>query len=653
MSADAWSTEDASELYRIGAWSDGFFIINDAGHVGVQPFEDNPLTIDVMDVIAEARHRKIRFPLLLRFQDILHARVRRLNQAFAEAIEMAGYENVYRGVYPIKVNQLHEVVEEVLDAGRPYGLGLECGSKAELLAALPHLESDDSLLVCNGVKDPSMLSLIVAAQSLGKNVIPVMEKFVEFEQLMAIAGRDQARPAFGVRIRLRTSGAGKWADSGGYRSKFGISLPELIELVDRLDRDDARQSFVLLHFHLGSQISDIRQLRAAAKEMSQIYAELVDRGIPVRYLDVGGGVGVNYTGGFEEGSVNYSLQEYANAVVSAVKEVCDERGVLQPVLVSESGRAMTAHHSMLVVETLGAFRKDRAETDYEPPLDAHRMVHTLYETLCWLRDETDAETDVSELIEAYHDIESIHEEASTLFGMGFLSLEDNARIERLYWSACSAALTAMRGVDAEPAPPQMQVLEDTLVDQYLCNFSVFQSMLDHWAIDQPFPIMPLARLGERPTRRTMLVDLTCDSDGKISRYVSSNEDKNYIELHPLEPGTPYYLGVFLMGAYQDIMGDEHNLFGRVAEVHVYADAEEDDNFWIEKVIPGTEVQDILATVQYFPNDLGRRMQEIIKQKIDTGVVRPKRGMEILDQYMACFSAQTYFDTGNPQEGRDS
>jgi len=645
--------EDASELYRIGAWSDGFFIINDAGHVGVQPFEDNPLTIDVMDVIAEARRRKIRFPLLLRFQDILHARVRRLNQAFAEAIDMAGYENVYRGVYPIKVNQLHEVVEEVLDAGKPYGLGLECGSKAELLAALPHLESDDSLLVCNGVKDPSMLSLIVAAQSLGKNVIPVMEKFVEFEQLMAVAGRDQARPAFGVRIRLRTSGAGKWADSGGYRSKFGISLPELIELVDRLERDDARQSFVLLHFHLGSQISDIRQLRAAAKEMSQIYAELVERGIPIRYLDVGGGVGVNYTGGFEEGSVNYSLQEYANAVVSAVKEVCDERGVQQPVLVSESGRAMTAHHSMLVVETLGAFRKDRAETDYEPPPDAHRMVHTLYETLRWLRDETNADTDVSELIEAYHDIESIHEEASTLFGMGFLSLEDNARIERLYWSAYSAALTAMRAVDAEPAPPQMQVLEDTLVDQYLCNFSVFQSMLDHWAIDQPFPIMPLARLGERPTRRTMLVDLTCDSDGKISRYVSSNEDKNYIELHPLEPGTPYYLGVFLMGAYQDIMGDEHNLFGRVAEVHVYADAEEDDNFWIEKVIPGTEVQEILATVQYFPNDLGRRMQEIIKQKIDTGVVRPKRGMEILDQYMACFSAQTYFDTSNPQEGRDS
>jgi arginine decarboxylase len=641
---DDWSVDDAADLYRVGAWSDGFFVVNDAGHVAVRPFDDKPLTIDVMDVIAEARRRNLPFPMLLRFQDVLHARVRRLNQAFAEAIESSQYENVYRGVYPIKVNQLHEVVEEVLDAGKPYGLGLECGSKPELLAALPHMESDESLLVCNGVKDAAMLSLIVSAQRLGKNVIPVMEKFVEFEHLLAIAAREERQARFGVRIRLRTSGAGKWADSGGYRSKFGISLPELIELVERLEADDARESFVLLHFHLGSQISEIQQLRSAAKEMSQIYAELIERGMPIRYLDVGGGVGVNYTGGFEEGSINYSLQEYANAIVSAVKEVCDERGVPQPVLVSESGRAMTAHHSMLVVETLGAFRKDRSESDYEPPEDAHRLVHTLNETLAWLRHDTDATTPVAELLEAYHDVEGIHEEASTLFGMGYLSLEDNARIERLYWSACSNALRCLREADAQPMPPEFQELEDKLVDQYLCNFSVFQSMLDHWAIDQPFPVMPLARLNERPTRRTMLVDLTCDSDGKISQYVSANDDKNFLELHALEPGEPYYLGVFLMGAYQDIMGDAHNLFGRVSEAHVYADAEEANNFWLEKIIPGTQIEDILATVQYFPNDLRRRMQDIIKQKIDAGVVRPTRGMEILEQYMACFNAQTYFDT---------
>ena len=642
--ADDWSIDDAADLYRVAAWSDGFFTINDKGHVAVTPIDGNSLAIDVMDVIAEARRRNVRFPLLVRFQDILHARVQRLNRAFAEAIDAVGYGNVYRGVYPIKVNQLHEVMEEVLDAGKAFGLGLECGSKAELVATLPHLPSDESLLICNGVKDTAMLSLIVSAQRLGKNVVTVMEKYVEFEQLMAIAEREKQKAKFGVRIRLRTSGAGRWAESGGYRSKFGISLPELMDLVERLEAEDNRESFVLLHFHLGSQISDIQQLRSAAKEMSQIYAELFARGIPIRYLDVGGGVGVSYTGAFEEGSINYSLQEYANAIVSAVRDVCVERQVPEPILVSESGRAMTAHHSMLVVETLGAFRKDRSESDYEPPADAHRLVHALHETLAWLRHEAQAETPAAEVLEAYHEVERIHEEASTLFGMGFLPLVDNARVERLYWSACSNALRLLRDADIDPVPPDVQELEDKLVDQYLCNFSVFQSMLDHWAIDQPFPVMPLARLDERPTRRTLLVDLTCDSDGKVSQYVSSNEDRNFLELHALQAGEPYYLGVFMMGAYQDIMGDAHNLFGRVSEVHVYANAAEENNFWLEKIIPGTEIEDILAAVQYFPSDLRRRMQVMIKQKIDKDVVRPTHGMQILEQYMACFKAQTYYDT---------
>jgi len=643
-----WTLEDAAELYRLEGWSDDFFVVNEAGHVAVRPFDDDTLSIDLLDVVEEARSRGIGFPLLVRFQDILHARVRRLNQAFAEAIETMEYGNHYRSVYPIKVNQLHEVVEEVLEAGKPFGLGLECGSRAELVAALPLMESDETLLICNGVKDGGMLSLIVAAQRLGKNVVPVMEKFGEFEQLMEVAAAQDFPAPFGVRIRLRTTGAGKWADSGGYRSKFGVSLPELVELIERLEAQDSGDRLRLLHFHLGSQISDIQQLRSATKEMAQIYAELRQRGIPVEYLDVGGGVGVNYTGGFEEGGINYSLQEYANAIVSAVQEVCEDRKVPEPVLVSESGRAMTAHHSVLVIETLGAYRKDRAEVDYTPPDEAHRMVQTLHETLTWLRDDTSEETPLAELVESYHDIESIHQEASTLFSVGYLSLDDNARVERLYWSACSLALQAMYRVEAEEATPEVLELEEKLVDQYLCNFSVFQSMLDHWAIEQPFPVMPLARLGERPTRRTVLVDLTCDSDGKISQYVSSNTDKNFLELHELEAGEPYYLGVFLMGAYQDIMGDAHNLFGRVSEIHVYGDAEEEGNFWLEKIIRGTEVQDILALVQYFPNDLRRRMQDIIRSKIDGGVIRPKAGMEILDQYMAFFSEQTYCE---PREAR--
>ncbi|MGH8223441.1 MAG: biosynthetic arginine decarboxylase [Woeseiaceae bacterium] len=649
-SRDQWSIEDAVELYRLDAWGDGFFRINERGHVAVQAFDDSDLCIDIMDVVDEARRRDITFPLLLRFQDVLRARVRRLNLAFAAAVEEASYQNVYRGVYPIKVNQLHEVVEEVLDAGRPFGLGLECGSKAELVAALPHLTSDETLLICNGVKDRTMLSLILSAQRLGKNVIPVMEKYAEFEHLMALA-KEQERPMrFGVRIRLRTAGSGKWADSGGYRSKFGVSLPELIELVERLEAAQCGDALVLLHFHLGSQIADIQTLKQAVKEMAQIYAELRKRGLPLQYFDVGGGLGVNYSGSYDESSINYSLQEYANAVVYSVMEVCDAKDVPHPVLISESGRAITAHHSVLVVETLGAFRKDRVPDDFAVPADAAPMVHNLYRILQRLDAAATGEVGIGELLESYHDVVEMHREAATLFGIGYLSLDQNALVERLYWSNCSAMLMHLRAIDPDPAPAEFYELEDKLVDQYLCDFSVFQSMLDHWAIDQAFPIVPLQRLGERPGRRALLVDLTCDSDGKVSHYVSSNEDRQYLELHPLDAGERYYLGFFLMGAYQDIMGDTHNLFGRVAEAHVYGDREEESNFWIEKVIPGIEVKEILAQVQYFPNDLQRRMDNLVKEKIESGEIRPKQGMQILDQYMNCFRDGTYYDTRSGDGG---
>lgn len=643
----SWSVDDAGELYRLDAWGDGFFRINEAGHIAVHPFDDQDLGIDVLDVVEEAGRRGIDFPLLLRFQDVLRTRVRRLNQAFGRAIEDCGYRNRYTGVYPIKVNQLHEVVDEVLDAGRQWNMGLECGSKAELVAALPQLASDDTLLICNGVKDASMLSLILAAQSLGKNVIPVMEKYAEFEQLAALAAGAEVAPRFGVRIRLRTAGAGKWADSGGYRSKFGISLPELMELVERLEQSGGQQGLVLLHFHLGSQIADIQVLRQAVKEMAQIYASLVKRGLGVRWFDVGGGLGVNYTGRYVESGINYSLQEYANTVVYSVMEVCDEHGVAHPELVTESGRAITAHHSLLVVQVLGAYQKDRVPADYTLPPDAHRMVCDLAEILKRVNRRSKP-LKLSQLLEAYHDVVVIHRDAATLFGLGHLSLEQNALVERYYWSCCAAILDRLRALDPDPVPVEYQELEEKLVDQYLCDFSVFQSMLDHWAIDQPFPIVPLHRLDERPSRRALLVDLTCDSDGKVSHYVSSREDPNFLELHALEPGRPYWLGIFLMGAYQDIMGDAHNLFGRVSEAHVYADPEEEGNFWIEKVIPGVEVQEILAQVQYFPNDLRRRMEGIVKEKIEAGAVRPKRGMEILDQYTRFFRAGTYYDPRGAQ-----
>src|SRR5690606_37031798 len=484
--AESWSTDDASELYRMPAWSDGFFRINERGHIAVHPFEDGGLRIDIMDVVEEAGRRNITFPLLLRFQDVLRTRVHRLNTAFSSAIEEASYQNVYRSVYPIKVNQLHEVAEEVLDAGKPFELGLECGSKAELVATLPHLSQDETLLICNGVKDRTMLSLILAAQSLGKNVIPVMEKFAEFEQLMALVDEQETSTRFGVRIRLRTAGSGRWADSGGYRSKFGVSLPELVELVDRLERTNRIDSFVLLHFHLGSQIADIQTLKQAVKEMAQIYAELKARGLPIRYLDVGGGLGVNYSGDYDEGGINYSLQEYANAVVYSVMEVCDAKDAPYPVLVSESGRAITAHHSLLVVDTLRPCRTDRATVGVRLPDGVAPMVRDLHKILQRLEAKPARRTSVSQLLEAYHDVVEIHREAATLFGVGYLSLEDNALVERLYWSACSAILRRLRQANPDPVPAEFHELEDKLVDQYLCDFSVFQSMLDHWAIDQPF-----------------------------------------------------------------------------------------------------------------------------------------------------------------------
>lgn len=641
-----WSLADAEALYRVRAWGDSFFHVNERGHVAVRPLPDQPLTIDLADVVDDLRRRDVPFPALIRFQDILEARVVRLNRAFAAAVREAGYRNVYQGVYPIKVNQLHEVVEEVLEAGGPFRMGLECGSKAELVACLPHMTADDALLVCNGVKDGAMLRLILSAQRIGKNVIPVAEKYDEFERLLTLAAEMGVRPRFGVRVRLGTRGAGKWRESGGDRSKFGISFPELISLMDRIKAEGLPDGLVLLHFHLGSQIADIQILKQAVKEATQVYAQLIKRGVPVRYLDVGGGLGVNYDAGYEDEDdrINYSLQEYANAVVYSVKEVCDAEQVAHhPVLVTESGRAITAHHSVLVVEALGAYRKDVIAPDFRPADGDHAIVRALHDVLS--RVTTAGTPRGAELAEAYHDAAERRQEADQLFALGYLSIEQKALAERLYWSVCMAVRNAARDLDPARAPPELRALDEHLVDQYLCDFSVFQSILDHWAIGQGFPIMPVRRLDQRPTRRAILVDLTCDSDGKVSHYVTGNADRRYLDVHPIGDDTPYELGFFLMGAYQDIMGDAHNLFGRVAEAHVYADAAEPGNYYIEQIIPGTTVQDMLAAVQYFPNDLHRRMNELIKQSIDAGVIRPRAGVDLLEQYMRLLGESTYY---NPQ-----
>jgi len=634
-----WTVQDATELYRISSWGDPFFFVNASGHMAVRALDEAGTTMDVVDIVNELPRRGVQFPVLLRFQDVLRAQVRRVNEAFRSAISEANYGNIYRGIYPIKVNQLHEVVDELLDAGRPYGMGLECGSKAELIACLPQIDGD-TLLVCNGVKDRTMLSLMIAGQKLGQNIVPVIEKYSEFNELKGLAFSTGYMSQLGVRVRLATRGAGRWAESSGTNSKFGLNIAELMQMVNELEASGQQAKLVLLHCHIGSQIADIQVLKEATKEVTQIYAELVKRGVGLKYLDVGGGLGVNYDKGHleEDAGINYSLEEYANAVVFTIKEVCDSNDVPTPTLVTESGRALTAHHSVLVVPVLGAHAKDDPNQDLTVPEDAAEPVHRLNKILASLPKTRKQ----SELLEAFHDVNERVGEVRQLFTLGYLPLAQRALAESLYWRICTGLLRALKRNPEAPRPEILE-LEDQLTELYLCDFSVFQSMLDHWAIGQPFPIVPIDRLDEQPEKRAILVDLTCDSDGKVTHYVSTR-DNRFLPVHPTVNGTPYYLGFFLMGAYEDIIGDAHNLFGRVTEAHVYADAEEPGDFWIEKIIHGTAVQDMLAQVQYFPNDLHRRMSELVRAKIQANVVRPTQGMEILDQYMACFPQTTYCDT---------
>ncbi len=637
----AWSADEAAELYNLDGWSDGYFRIESDGSCVVDRTRSGDRGISIRAVADELKARGIPFPVLIRFQDVLSGRVQQINEAFRQSIEEIGYRNRYVGVYPIKVNQLHEVVEEVLTAGRPYDMGLECGSKSELVAALPHLESDDTLLICNGYKDRAMIALIVALQQIGKHVIPVVEKFDEFETLMEVGKERDALPQFGVRVRLSASGAGKWADSGGDLSKFGVSVTELLKIHDRLEAAGSKESLALLHFHLGSQISDIQALRRGTKEISQTYVQLKKRGMPVRYVDVGGGLGVNYEGDLSggENSINYSLKEYTNAIVQTIKDICDNEKVDHPVIISESGRAITAHHSVLVLEVLGSYSREVVTDGFTPEQDDHRLVHELSQTLDWIKSGDVLRP--AELLEAYHDAVSKRQEADALFGFGYYPLEQKALSDQLFWTVCAAIHDRLRSVATDWLPDELAKLPVQLVDQYLCNFSVFQSMLDHWAIGQHFPIMPLHRLDERPTRRSVLMDLTCDSDGKVDGYVTSNDERGYLDLHELRNGDPYYLGVFLMGAYQDIMGDSHNLFGRVAEAHVYADDNEVAGYYIEKVIDSTSVQEMLALVQYFPSELQKRMEIVVKSKVEAGVLKPAAGSRLLDEYRACLTDSTY------------
>ena len=634
-SHSSFDITDARELYNIDRWSGGYFGINDAGHVCVFP-KRNGETIDLMDVVAEARSRKLAFPLVVRFHDLLRDRVETINKAFATAISEAGYTSPYRGVFPIKVNQLREVVEEIIDAGKPWHFGIEAGSKPELLAALSVHSDPESLVICNGYKDTSFIQNALIGRKLGKTVILVVEKLEELAHILRVSQTMKIEPLIGLRVRLLSKGSGKWATSGGENAKFGLSTADLVEASDMLHAAGLAHCLKLVHFHVGSQVPDIGTIKRAVREASRFYAKLSKMGHELGYLDVGGGLGVDYDGSRTtfDSSMNYSLEEYVRDIVYTVKEVCDSESVPHPTLVSESGRAIVAQHSVLIVETFGAIEKaSRQET---PTTTTGGEIPLLADIL-----EIRSNLTPQNRLENLHDAQEIRERAQSMFDLGLLDLRAKAGIETVYWQIAANIVELFR--DAEHIPEEVREIEIAIGDQYLCNFSVFQSLLDHWALGQLFPVMPIHRLNERPDRNATLVDITCDSDGKVAKFIDLQDVKETLPLHRWQPGEPYYIGFFLAGAYQDIMGDLHNLFGRVNEMHIYLDEDEDSGHYVEEILPGSTIGQVLALTQWDVKELARRMKAQTDAAIKSDRLKPNEAMRLLDDYEKSLNLYTYLN----------
>jgi arginine decarboxylase len=632
-----WDIQSARNLYNVHRWGSKYFDINDAGHVVATPLQEKGIAVDITDVIEEAKGRGLKFPVLIRFQDILRHRVEALNNAFRNSIKEFNYQGEYRGVFPIKVNQLREVVEEILEAGKQFNFGLEVGSKPELYAALALQSQVGSVIICNGYKDAGFIRMALLGIKLGKRVIMVVEKLEELKQIIALSKQIGVEPLIGIRARLLSKGAGKWAESGGENAKFGLSTAELLAATDLLKSEGLSHCFKLMHFHIGSQVPDILTVKKAVQEAARYYAKLRKMGFDLEYVDVGGGLGVDYDGSRSafESSTNYTLQEYTNDVVYYIGDVCNAEGVPHPNIVSESGRALVAHHSVLIVEVFGAIEKSPPAIQFEYGENEHAIVRELL----------DIRKNLTKLnkLEAFHDAQERREDAHQMFTLGMMDLPDKAKIESLYWEISKAVVDSFKG---QPyVPEEIRKLEDSLGDQYLCNFSVFQSLLDHWALGQLFPIMPISRLNERPSREGTLVDITCDSDGQINKFIDLRDVRDTLPLHELRQNgngqEPYYLGFFLMGAYQDIMGDLHNLFGRVNEVHVFLDPDEATGYYIEEIIEGTTIVQALTSVQYDEKDLARQLKAQIDDAIKSDRMKPSEGMRWLDDYERGLREYTY------------
>lgn len=627
-----WTIEDSKETYNIKGWGVNFFGVNEKGHVYVSPKKDN-VQVDLKELVDELATAHVSAPMLLRFPDILDTRIQSTAACFEKATKQYDFKGDHYIVFPIKVNQMRPVVEEIISHGAKYNIGLEAGSKPELHAVLAQHMDSDSIVICNGHKDQNYIEMALLAQKMGKRLFLVVEKLPELRIIAETAAKLNVKPFLGIRIKLASSGAGKWQESGGDASKFGLNSSELLTALQLLDEMGLRDCLKLIHFHIGSQITKIRRISTALREAAQYYVQLHNMGFPIEFVDCGGGLGVDYDGtrsSNSESSVNYSIQEYVNDCVYTFTDAANKNGIPHPTLISEGGRSLSAHHSVLILDVLESVSVPQMPEDFQPGENDHQLVHDLTEI--WDKLSTRS------MLEDWHDAEDIRDEALDLFRHGIIDLKTRAQVESLYWAIGHEV--AELAHHQKHLPDDLRNMDKQMADKYFCNFSLFQSMPDSWGIDQLFPIMPIQRLNERPTRSAQLQDITCDSDGKVAAYVNGGQQTSYLPLHAVKPGEHYYIGVFLVGAYQEILGNMHNLFGDTNAVHISVD---ENGYTIDKTIDGETVADVLEYVQYSPKNLVRRLEIWVAKSVKEGKITSEEGKEFISNYRAGLYGYTYLE----------
>ena len=627
-----WRIEDSEELYNIKGWGASYFGINDKGHAVVTPLKDG-IEVDLRELVDELALRDVTAPMLVRFPDILDNRIEKISHCFKRASEEYNYKAQNFIIYPIKVNQMRPVVEEVVSHGKKYNLGLEAGSKPELHAVIATNMDSDSLIICNGYKDESYIELALLAQKMGKRIFLVVEKMNELRLIAKVAKTLNLRPNIGIRIKLASSGSGKWEQSGGDASKFGLTSSELLEALDFLKEKKMEDCLKLIHFHIGSQVTKIRHIQTALVESSQFYVQLHRLGFNVEFVDIGGGLGVDYDGtrsGTNEGSVNYSIQEYVNDAISTLVDISDKNNIPHPNIITESGRALSAYHSVLIFDVLETAHLPEWNDDIDIKPEDHELVRELYSIWDKLNQNT--------MLEAFHDAEQIRDESLNLFSHGLVDLQTRAQIECLYWSVMREVNHIAQNL--KHIPDELRGLPKLLADKYFCNFSLFQSLPDSWSIDQIFPIMPLQRLDEKPDKEATLQDITCDSDGKIASFITTRSVSNYLPVHSIKQKEHYYLGVFLVGAYQEILGDMHNLFGDTNAVHISVD---EKGYTIDQVIDGETVAEVLDYVQFSAKKLVRTLETWVSKSVKEGKITVDEGKEFLSNYRSGLYGYTYLE----------